>query len=120
MLQSASGRTCEVSCMGDVTRREFGLAALSALLVEPGPRPPLERDSARPKEREPLGERNAKPMRGAFMILTTPFTSSGEVDWEDLAREAMFCDRCGAHGIVWPQGSSGVANLTKAERMRGL
>jgi dihydrodipicolinate synthase/N-acetylneuraminate lyase len=61
-----------------------------------------------------------KPMRGAFMILTTPFTDAGEVDWDDLAREVRFVDEGGAHGIVWPQGSSGVANLTKAERLRGL
>jgi dihydrodipicolinate synthase/N-acetylneuraminate lyase len=61
-----------------------------------------------------------KPMRGAFMILSTPFTDAGEVDWDDLAREARFVDRCGAHGMVWPQGSSGVANLTKDERRRGL
>ena len=59
-------------------------------------------------------------MRGAFMILTTPFTDAGEVDWEDLAREVRFVDQGGAHGIVWPQGSSGVANLTKEERLRGL
>jgi dihydrodipicolinate synthase/N-acetylneuraminate lyase len=62
----------------------------------------------------------AKPMRGVFIILTTPFTAAGEVDWDDLAREALFVDRCGCQGIVWPQGSSGVANLTKAERMRGM
>ena len=59
-------------------------------------------------------------MRGAFMILSTPFTGSGAVDWDDLAGEAQFVDRCGAHGMVWPQGSSGVANLTKAERLRGM
>jgi len=62
----------------------------------------------------------AKLMRGAFMILTTPFTNAGEVDWDDLAREVRFVDEAGAHGIVWPQGSSGVANLTKEERLRGL
>ena len=62
----------------------------------------------------------AKPMRGAFMILSTPFTASGEVDWEDLEREAEFVDRCGAHGMVWPQGSSSVAVLTRDERLRGM
>jgi dihydrodipicolinate synthase/N-acetylneuraminate lyase len=66
----------------------------------------------------PAGD--AKPMRGAFLILTTPFTNAGEVDWDDLAREVRFVDQAGAHGIVWPQGSSGVANLTRDERMRGL
>jgi dihydrodipicolinate synthase/N-acetylneuraminate lyase len=62
----------------------------------------------------------AKPMRGAFMILTTPFTADGAVDWDDLVREVDFCDRCGVHGLVWPQGSSGVRYLTTEERMRGL
>jgi len=61
-----------------------------------------------------------RPMRGAFMILTTPFTESGAVDWDDLVREADFCDRAGVHGLVWPQGSSSVARLTKEERMRGM
>jgi dihydrodipicolinate synthase/N-acetylneuraminate lyase len=86
-----------------MNRREFGVAALTLIAA-----------------RSAKAERSSKPMRGAFMILTTPFTASGEVDWEDLAREAQFVDRCGAHGNVWPQGSSGVANLTKAERMRGM
>lgn len=61
-----------------------------------------------------------KVLRGAFMILQTPFTESKEVDWDDLAREAIFVDRCGAHGIVWPQGSSSVASLSKDERMHGM
>ena len=62
----------------------------------------------------------AKPMRGAFMILHTPFTADGAVDWEDLAREAAFVDRAGCQGIVWPQGSSAVATLTRDERLRGM
>jgi 4-hydroxy-tetrahydrodipicolinate synthase len=67
------------------------------------------------------GERpGAKPLRGAFMILHTPFTPDGAVDWDDLTREAIFVDRCGGHGIVWPQGSSGVASLTRDERMHGM
>jgi 4-hydroxy-tetrahydrodipicolinate synthase len=61
-----------------------------------------------------------KPMRGAFMILNTPFTGDGAVDWEDLAGEARFVDRCGCQGVVWPQGSSGVATLTREERLRGM
>ena len=54
------------------------------------------------------------------MILSTPFTAAGAVDWEDLAREADFVDHCGAHGMVWPQGSSGVVFLSKDERLRGM
>ena len=98
------------SSMTDINRRAFtraGLGALAAL-------------AARPASAWPAPATAVKPMRGAFIILTTPFTASGDVDWDDLAREASFVDRCGAHGIVWPQGSSGVANLTKAERLRGM
>ncbi len=61
-----------------------------------------------------------KQMRGAFMILNTPFTESKAVDWDDLAREVQFVDRCGAQGAVWPQGSSSVASLSKEERLRGM
>lgn len=61
-----------------------------------------------------------KAMRGAFMILHTPFTKAGAVDWDDLANEAAFVDRAGCQGIVWPQGSSGVATLTKDERVKGM
>jgi 4-hydroxy-tetrahydrodipicolinate synthase len=63
---------------------------------------------------------DGKPMRGAFMILHTPFTTDGAVDWDDLAREAQFVDRAGAHGVVWPQGSSGLATLTRGERLKGM
>jgi dihydrodipicolinate synthase/N-acetylneuraminate lyase len=62
----------------------------------------------------------AKTLRGAFMILNTPFAHDGSVDWEDLAREAVFVDGAGCQGIVWPQGSSAVATLTRDERLRGM
>lgn len=62
----------------------------------------------------------SKPMRGAFMILNTPFTADGEVDWDDLVNEVRFVDRGGCGGIVWPQGSSAVATLTKDERFHGM
>lgn len=62
----------------------------------------------------------AKSMRGVFIILNTPFTSAGQVDWEDLEREVAFVDRGGCAGIVWPQGSSGVTTLTKDERLHGM
>ncbi len=61
-----------------------------------------------------------KGMRGVFIILNTPFTHAGEVDWDDLEREVDFVERGGCHGVVWPQGSSGVATLTREERLRGM
>jgi dihydrodipicolinate synthase/N-acetylneuraminate lyase len=62
----------------------------------------------------------AKSMRGVFIILNTPFTSAGAVDWDDLEREVSFVDRGGCSGIVWPQGSSSVGTLTVDERGRGM
>ena len=94
--------------MHSYTRREY-LTLLAAL--------PFARASALAATAAPAP---VKPMRGAFMILSTPYTSTGAVEWDDLAREVAFCDRGGVQGIVWPQGSSGVAYLSKDERMRGM
>jgi len=91
------------------TRREY-LSLLAAAL--PGARLGAVASTMAPA--------SAKAMRGAFMILSTPYTSAGAVDWDDLAREVTFCDRCGVQGVVWPQGSSGVARLSKNERMQGM
>ncbi len=62
----------------------------------------------------------AKPLRGIFIIMATPYTDSGQVDWEDLEREVDFLDRCGVHGMVWPQMASEYDKLTKEERLRGM
>jgi dihydrodipicolinate synthase/N-acetylneuraminate lyase len=62
----------------------------------------------------------AKPIRGVFPILSTPFTESKEVDFDDLVREVEFADRCGVHGMVWPQLASEYWLLKKEERMRGM
>lgn len=61
-----------------------------------------------------------KAMRGALMILSTPYTASGEVDYEDLAKEVRFCGQCGVQGLVWPQNSSEQRYLSKEERIRGF
>lgn len=61
-----------------------------------------------------------KTMQGAFIILSTPYTSSKAIDWEDLAGEVDFLDRSGAHGLVWPQLSSELLQLNKEERMHGM
>jgi 1-pyrroline-4-hydroxy-2-carboxylate deaminase len=92
-----------------MTRRDcFRLLASASVL-------PYAQTAVRPAP--PPG---AKVLRGAFMILHTPFTSSQAVDWEDLAKEVEFVERGGSQGVVWPQGSSSVATLTKEERMKGM
>jgi hypothetical protein len=59
-------------------------------------------------------------MRGVFIIMATPYTESDAVDYEDLAREVDFLDRCGVQGMVWPQLASEYSRLTKEERLRGM
>jgi dihydrodipicolinate synthase/N-acetylneuraminate lyase len=61
-----------------------------------------------------------KPMRGAFIIMATPFTTAKALDFEDLANEVDFLDRCGVHGMVWPQLASEYGSLSKEERLRGM
>lgn len=68
----------------------------------------------------PAKETPAKAMQGAFMILSTPYTESKAVDYEDLANEVEYLDRCGVQGLVWPQNASEQSKLTKDERMRGM
>jgi len=60
-----------------------------------------------------------KVFRGIFAILLTPFTTSDEMDLEDLAREGDFCCRAGAHGLVWPQLAGEFYLLSEEERRRG-
>ena len=59
-------------------------------------------------------------IRGPFPILSTPFTDSGEVDYEVLAREARFAEWCGSSGMVWPQSGDSVDLLTQEEKLEGM
>lgn len=61
-----------------------------------------------------------KPMRGAFIIMSTPYTNADEVDYDDLAQQVDFLDRCGVHGLVWAQGSSEQRHLSRNERLKGF
>ena len=61
-----------------------------------------------------------KTMRGAFIITATPYTEAKKVDFEDLAGEVDFLDRCGVQGMVWPQFASEYPYLTKDERFEGM
>src|SRR5216684_2798322 len=86
------------------TRRQL-LAGLSAAALAP---------------RLPGATQPDKPMRGVFIIMATPYTESAAVDYEDLAREVDFLDRCGVQGMVWPQLASEYGRLTREERLRGM
>ena len=62
----------------------------------------------------------AKPLHGIMPIVTTPYTPSGAIDFDDLASEMKFYDRIGCTGAVWPQASSDVRLMSTDERMRGM
>src|SRR5271170_252012 len=61
-----------------------------------------------------------KHMTGILPVVSTPYTPDGEIDWEDLANEMTFYDRCGAQGAVWPQATSDVGLMSKEERLHGM
>jgi 4-hydroxy-tetrahydrodipicolinate synthase len=62
---------------------------------------------------------DTKAMRGIFPIMQTPYTDSGRLDTEVLAKEVKFLDQCGVHGVVWPQLASEWSELTADERSVG-
>ncbi len=59
-------------------------------------------------------------VRGPFPILSTPYTESGAVDYEVLAKQAQFVDWCGSPGMIWPQSGDSVDLLTTDEKLRGM
>src|SRR5260370_12786205 len=65
-----------------------------------------------------LGDRS-KEVRGIFPIMQTPFSGSDKLDTEVLAKEVKFLDKCGAHGVVWPQLASEWSTLEPDERIAG-
>ncbi|MDH3207365.1 MAG: dihydrodipicolinate synthase family protein [Gemmatimonadota bacterium] len=97
-----------------LTRRDslklMGSAAIGSGLMGSAP---LSRDLTRLPVRD--GD-----MRGIFVILSTPYTESGAVDYEDLAFQVEWLDHAGVHGLVWPQNSSDYPRLRTAEIRRGM
>ncbi len=59
-------------------------------------------------------------IQGPFPILSTPFTSSGAVDFDALARSARYVDWCGCPGMIWPQSGDSVDLLTIDEKLQGM
>ncbi len=76
----------------------------------------------REQAREPSSDATAADpkVRGPFLILSTPFTDSGAVDFEVLANQARFVDWCGCPGMIWPQTGDAVDLLTVEEKLEGM
>ena len=64
------------------------------------------------------GKGNSK-MRGPFPILSTPYTESGEVDYQTLANEAKFVSKCGCN-MIWPQSNDAIDLLSTEEKFKGM
>jgi hypothetical protein len=91
------------------TLREWLAAAAAAsalgLQVDGAPRTADQRD--------PAGAR----IKGAILIMNTPFTESGAVDFESLAAEVRFINRCGGKAFQWGQLDQ---FLNEEERMQAM
>lgn len=61
----------------------------------------------------------ARQFEGVFPIMQTPFTDSGALDLETLAREVQFLNQIKIPGMVWPQLASEYSELTADERFAG-
>lgn len=55
---------------------------------------------------------------GVVPIPVTPFTPSGEVDWDSFRRVVNYCLEVGVDGICHPANASEVATLEEGERLR--
>ncbi|MBN8733659.1 MAG: dihydrodipicolinate synthase family protein [Acidobacteria bacterium] len=75
--------------------------------------------AAAPALQTALRAQTAKPLRGIFPIIHTPFTEDDKVDFDDLVKHAHYLHRTGVHGMVWPQLASEWASLRPEERFRG-
>jgi 4-hydroxy-tetrahydrodipicolinate synthase len=73
-----------------------------------------------PASPRPVRTRAEEDLRGIFVILATPYSQTGALDYEDLAFQVEWLEHAGAHGLVWPQNSSDYPRLTDAEIRRGM
>lgn len=90
-------------------------AAGEPAISDRGPARPAPSDAPRPARRAA-----EEDLRGLFVILSTPYTQSGAVDYDDLAFQVEWLEHAGVHGLVWPQNSSDYPRLTDDEIRRGF
>lgn len=58
-------------------------------------------------------------MRGPFPIMTTPYGEDGSVDYDALAKEAVFVADSGCPGVIWCQSNDAVDLLSHEEKVQG-
>ena len=52
--------------------------------------------------------------------MSTPYTQTGAVDYEILAKEARFVADCSCQGAIWPQSGDSCDLLTVDEKLKGM
>ncbi len=74
-----------------------------------------------PDAGSPASTGKANPrIQGPFLILSTPFTAKGAVDFDALAKQARYVDWCGCPGMIWPQSGDSVDLLSTEEKRQGM
>ena len=61
-----------------------------------------------------------RDIRGPFPIMSTPYFKDGAVDYDALAREVEWVDRCGTPGAIWCQSNDAIDLLTFEEKVKGF
>jgi dihydrodipicolinate synthase/N-acetylneuraminate lyase len=103
------------------TLKLMGSAVVGAPLLATATRDHAGASARTPRPHaESTRPRASGDLRGIFVILSTPYTESGALDYEDLAFQVEWLDHAGVHGLVWPQNSSDYTRLTDAEIRRGF
>ena len=116
----------ESNMTNQVTRRDMlKTAVVSASSVVAGTIAPNEGSAETPNTaatQVPVKFRSpdCPRFRGPFPILSTPYTDSGAVDFEVLARSARFVDWCESPGMIWPQSNDSIDLLTRDEKLEGM
>ena len=59
-------------------------------------------------------------VRGPYPLLCTPWTATGALDVEVLAKEAAFMSDCGAAGVLWPTAGEVHDLVKEGEYVKGL
>lgn len=59
-------------------------------------------------------------MRGPFPIMSTPYFEDGAVDYESLAKEAVWVADSGCPGVIWCQSNDAIDLLSVEEKFKGF